>query len=55
MGRKPLDWIKVDTKGKSPIPRYFHSMNFYERGNYVIIHGWNISLLAFSLLKIMEI
>ena len=39
MGRKPLDWIKVDTKGKSPIPRYFHSMNFYERGNYVIIHG----------------
>ena len=39
MGRKPLDWIKVDTKGKSPIPRYFHSMNFYERGNYVIMHG----------------
>ena len=39
MGKKPLDWIKVDTKGKAPVPRYFHSMNFYERGNYVIIHG----------------
>ena len=39
MGKKPLDWIKVDTKGKDPVPRYFHSMNFYERGNYVIIHG----------------
>ena len=39
MGKKPLEWIKVDTKGKPPIARYFHSMNFYERGNYVIIHG----------------
>jgi N-acetylneuraminic acid mutarotase len=39
MGKKPLDWIKVETKGKPPIPRYFHTMNFYERGNYVIIHG----------------
>ena len=39
MGKKPLDWIKLDTKGKAPIPRYFHSMNFYERGNYIIIHG----------------
>ena len=39
MGKKPLDWIKADTKGKAPIPRYFHSMNFYERGNYVILHG----------------
>ena len=39
MGRKPLEWIKVETKGKPPIPRYAHSMNFYERGNYVIIHG----------------
>ena len=39
MGKKPLEWIKVDTKGKPPIARYFHTMNFYERGNYVIIHG----------------
>ena len=39
MGKKPLEWLKVDTKGKPPIARYFHTMNFYERGNYVIIHG----------------
>ena len=39
MGKKPLEWIKVDTKGKSPVARYFHTMNFYERGNYVIMHG----------------
>ena len=39
MGKKPIEWIKVDTKGKPPIARYFHTMNFYERGNYVIIHG----------------
>ena len=39
MGKKPLEWIKVDTKGKSPVPRYFHTMNFYERGNYIIMHG----------------
>ena len=40
MGKKPLEWISVDnTKGKPPVSRFFHSMNYYERGNYVIIHG----------------
>ena len=40
MGKKPLEWISVDnTKGKPPVARFFHSMNYYERGNYVIIHG----------------
>ena len=39
MGRKPLEWIKQDTKGKPPLPRYFHSMNYFERGNYLIVHG----------------
>ena len=39
MGKKPLEWIKAETRGKPPVPRFFHSMNFYERGNYVIIHG----------------
>jgi len=39
MGKKPLEWIKPETKGKPPAPRYFHSMNYYERGNYLIIHG----------------
>ena len=39
IGRKPLEWIKPETKGRPPAPRYFHTMNFYERGNYLIIHG----------------
>ena len=39
LGFKILDWIKVNTNGKKPSPRYFHSMNFYENGNFLIIHG----------------
>lgn len=39
IGKKPLEWIKLTTNGNPPIPRYAHSMNFYEEGNYLIIHG----------------
>ena len=39
IGKKPLEWIKSDTNGSPPCPRYSHSMNFYEEGNYLIIHG----------------
>ena len=39
MGKKPLQWIKPETKGKPPAPRYFHTMNYFERGNYLIVHG----------------
>ena len=39
LGRKPLEWIKPETKGTPPTPRYFHSMSFYEKGNFLIIHG----------------
>ena len=38
-GKKPLQWVQPQTKGKPPSPRYFHSMSFYERGNFLIIHG----------------
>ena len=38
-GRKPMEWVKPETKGKPPSPRYFHSMNYYEKGNFLIIHG----------------
>jgi N-acetylneuraminic acid mutarotase len=38
-GKKPLEWVQPQTKGKPPSPRYFHSMSFYERGNFIIIHG----------------
>ena len=38
-GKKPMSWIQPQTKGKPPSPRYFHSMSFYEKGNFLIIHG----------------
>lgn len=39
IGKRPLEWIKADVSGSPPCPRYSHSMNFYEDGNYLIIHG----------------
>ena len=39
MGQKPFFWNKVNTLGKPPSPRYFHSMDFYEKANYLIVHG----------------
>ena len=39
LGIKKLKWINPDTKGKPPSPRYFHSMNYYDKGNILIIHG----------------
>lgn len=39
LGQKPLEWVKQETKGLPPCPRYFHSMDYYEPGNYLIIHG----------------
>ena len=38
-GKKPMEWVNPETKGKPPSPRYFHSMNYYEKGNFLIIHG----------------
>ena len=39
MGQKPFTWTKANTVGKPPSPRYFHSMDYYEKANYLIIHG----------------
>lgn len=39
VGKKPLEWLRPETNGKPPCPRYSHSMNYYEEGNYLIIHG----------------
>ena len=39
LGSKKLKWINPDVKGKPPSPRYFHSMNYYDKGNALIIHG----------------
>ena len=39
IGKKYLEWMEIISKGKPPCPRYLFSMNFYEKGNYIIIHG----------------
>ena len=39
IGKKPLEWSEIKTKGKPPCPRYLCSMNYYEKGNFIIIHG----------------
>ena len=39
MGQKPLEWVQPETKGKMPSPRYYHTMNYYEKGNFLVIHG----------------
>ena len=39
VGRKPLEWSEIKAKGKPPCPRYLCSMNYYEEGNFIIIHG----------------
>ena len=39
IGKKPLEWEKVISYGEPPCPRYLCSMNFFEKGNFIIIHG----------------
>ena len=39
LGIKKLKWLNPDVKGKPPSPRYFHSMNYFDKGNILIIHG----------------
>ena len=47
-GKKTLEWVQPLTKGKTPTPRYFHSMSFYEKGNFLIIHGGRNDLMSES-------
>ncbi len=39
LGKKPLEWLKPETLGKQPSPRYLLTLNYYEEGNFLIIHG----------------
>jgi hypothetical protein len=39
VGRKPLEWLKVNCEYQVPQPRYAHSLSFYEKGNYLVLHG----------------
>ena len=39
VGKRPLEWIILKTKGNPPSKRYGTSMSYYELGNLLIIHG----------------
>jgi len=39
LGQKPVYWEKVKTNGTPPSPRYCHTMDYYEKSNFLIIHG----------------
>ena len=39
IGQKPIFWNKVKTHGTPPCPRYYHSMNYFEKSNFLIVHG----------------
>ena len=39
LGIKPFDIVQLKTSGVSPCPRYDSSLNFYEKGNMLIVHG----------------
>lgn len=39
MGKKPLEITKLAIRGKPPSPRYFHTVNFFEEGNLLIVYG----------------
>ena len=39
IGKKPLEWEIINTNGMKPCARYNTSLNYYERGNMLIIHG----------------
>ena len=39
IGKKPLEYTIIKTYGNQPCGRYDSSLNFYERGNMIIVHG----------------
>jgi hypothetical protein len=46
LGKKPVEWYKPTTMGSPPPPRYLHTLNFYEEGNYLIVHGGRNDLIS---------
>ena len=34
-----MKWVVPSVLGKPPEPRYQHSLDFYRRGNCLIVHG----------------
>ena len=39
LGQRPIFWNKIDTKGIPPSPRIYHTMDYFEKSNCLIVHG----------------
>ena len=39
VGHGPKEWIVLDVAGTPPDPRYFHSMDYFESNNMIVIFG----------------
>ena len=39
IGKKPLEISKLEVSGAPPCPRYLHTINYYEEGNFLILFG----------------
>ena len=39
IGKKPVEWIIINTIGMKPIDRCDNSLTYYESGNFIIVHG----------------
>ena len=48
LGQKPIHWNKVKTFGTPPCPRYYHSMDYFEKSNFLIIHGGRNDIISSS-------
>lgn len=48
LGKKPLEWVKPVVRGKPPKARYSHTMNYFEEGNFLIVHGGRNDFLSDS-------
>ena len=46
LGQKPIFWNKIKTNGNPPCPRYYHTMNYFEKSNYLIVHGGRNDILS---------
>ena len=48
IGKKPLEWIILKTKGNPPSKRYGTSMSYYELGNLLIVHGGRNNIKTYN-------
>ena len=39
IGQKPIEFVLKETNGKKPSPRYDATLNYYEKGNSLILFG----------------